>query len=110
MKKIKDANFTMLTTYSQFGSGVKSAGPERNTFPAEYPVAFASSFSGGPAMTVEWLFTCSEETIPTETQQAFQKEFSSTVSQECSVEMRLKNGITNIGNCICSTIIICYFQ
>ncbi|XP_028408505.1 sperm receptor for egg jelly-like [Dendronephthya gigantea] len=94
LKKVKDANFTILTTYSQFGSGVEGAGPERNIFPAEYPVEFNGSYSGGPA-TLQWSFSCSEETIPAETEQAFQKTFSSAVSQECAFEMKLTNSISN---------------
>ncbi|CAB4029167.1 sushi, von Willebrand factor type A, EGF and pentraxin domain-containing 1-like [Paramuricea clavata] len=38
LKTITQVSFTMLTTYSDFGTGVEGRGSQKNIFPAEYPV------------------------------------------------------------------------
>ncbi|CAB3997139.1 neurogenic locus notch homolog 1, partial [Paramuricea clavata] len=98
LKKIEDISFAMLTTYAQFGSGVEGAGPNRNIFPAEYPVEFNISYTGGPVATVECSIICSVDSFTNMTEYAFEKSFSSTESQDCDVTLHLQNSIDATGN------------
>ncbi len=88
----------MLTTYSQFGSGVGGAGPEHNIFPAEYPVRFNSSYTGGPVATVQWSIICPVDSFTNITEYAFERSFSSTEGQDCNVTLYLRNSISSAGN------------
>ncbi len=46
LKIISQVSFTMLTSYSDFGTGVEGRGSQRNVFPAEHPVKFNCSYTG----------------------------------------------------------------
>ena len=46
LKSITQVSFTMLTSYSDFGTGVEGRGSQRNIFPAEHPVQFNCSHTG----------------------------------------------------------------
>ena len=46
LKSITQVSFTMLTSYSDFGTGVEGRGSQRNIFPAEHPVKFNCSNTG----------------------------------------------------------------
>ena len=48
--------FVALTTTAQWGSGEAGAGPNRNKFPAEYPVLFRAIYTGGPPTLHDWTF------------------------------------------------------
>lgn len=98
MERIKDISFTMLTTYTQFGSGVKGAGPESNIFPVEYPVHFNGSYTGGPATTIEFTFACPGFGVTPSTELDFEKSFSSSGgSLVCDVAFNLKNIVSEAG-------------
>ena len=99
LKIIKNVSLAILTTYSQFGSGVEGAGPEHNVFPAEYPVKFNGSFQGGPVATIEWSMSCSVDTFSDITGVAtFERSFLSTESQVCNVVFSLEHTMTSTGN------------
>ena len=97
-KRIEDVSFIMLTTFSQFGSAVQGAGPERNIFPVVYPVHFNGSYTGGPATSVEFTFACPGLDITPSTELDFERSFpSSGGSLVCDVALNLENDISEAG-------------
>ena len=96
-KKIKDPSFTMLTTYSQFGSGVTGIGPESNIYPVEYAVLLNGSYTDGPVTTSKWLFTCPGFSVPTVTGNPVEKNFPKS-RMVCNVTWSPRNGIDHKGN------------
>ncbi|CAB4035305.1 Hypothetical predicted protein, partial [Paramuricea clavata] len=95
LKIITQVSFTMLTTYSDFGTGVEGRGSQKNVFPAEYPVKFNCSYTGGPVTDVEWIFNCDVDGTIEESQFFFHKIFSSQSSQSCQITLRLQNSINS---------------
>ena len=93
LKKIRDASIQMLTTYSDFGSGVEGVGNLRNTFPAEYPVKFEAFYLDGSVNTSQWGFRCTGLEPSFEHELTFEKTFSGT-SQDCDVYLVLRNGVS----------------
>lgn len=93
LKRIVNVSISMLTSYSDFGSGVKGRGNLRNVFPAEYPVRFNSSCLDGHADVAEWTFICSSG-VTKETKFFFDKSFPSGISQRCDIILVLKNNVS----------------
>ena len=87
----------MLTTYSQFGTGVTGKGPEGNIFPVEYAVLLNGSYTDGPVTTSEWLFMCPGFEIPTLTGNPVEQRFPSTSSLVCFVGWSVRNDFDQKG-------------
>ena len=94
LNEIKDVSISMLTSYSNFGSGVEGRGNQRNVFPAVYPVKFNSSHLNGPALVAEWTFSCSISGVTTESGFFFDKLFPKNVTQSCNITLVLKNNMS----------------
>ena len=95
LANIKNVTILMLTSYSQFGTGVEGRGNLRNEFPAEYPVKFDSSYLRGPAKVSEWTFICSVSGVTKDTGFFFDKIFPSNISQRCDIFLVLKNSFSS---------------
>ena len=94
LKPIHGVSFSMLTSYSNFGSESEGRGSLRNIFPAEYPVKFNSSYLDGPTNVVEWTFTCAISGVIYKSNFFFDMEFSSITSQSCTIKLVLSNNIS----------------
>lgn len=94
LKPIHGASVSMVTSYSDFGSGTEGRGNLRNVFPAEYPVKFNSSYVDGTPKVAEWTFTCAISGVIGKSNFFFDMEFPSTTSQLCDIKLVLANNIS----------------
>jgi hypothetical protein len=91
LKDIQNSTISMLTSYANFGSGVKGLGIQENIFPSEYPVVFGVSYQDGPARLVQWDFNCDVSDVAQEFDFQFDKSFPSDENQECDITVTLQN-------------------
>ena len=95
LKPISGVSFTTLASYSDFGSGLEGRGSQRNVFPAEHPVKFNCSYTGGPVRKVSWTFDCSVDGTSVVEQYYFDKTFASNADQICQISLKLENDINS---------------
>lgn len=95
LKNITEPNFAMLTTFSDFGSGVEGRGSQRNIFPAEYPVKFNCSYKDGTVQRLHWMLVCDVDGRLEQRSSTclFEMTFPSKASQTCSILLTLENDL-----------------
>ena len=114
LEKIILTNLIMLTTTSDFGSGVPGFGINRNKFPVEHPVRFNANYTGSEATNITWLLRCTETFTSTQAISCaknngswssascgvinkssiqFEYTFPQHTDQTCSVELNIRNAV-----------------